>query len=89
MNHTAVIDYNRPEGYVVCWTDEFGNKPLRNFGDYKSAAIEFRDYINRRLLLTDDAELRIKGWIKSYDPERLYSYPEIKGDTVTLKKQKT
>lgn len=85
----AVIDYGRKEGYVVCWFDQYQCTPLRNFGDYKSAAIEFRDHINNKLILQDGYERRIQGWAKSYNPSDLYSYPEISSNgSITLRKQK-
>lgn len=73
MNHTAIIDYNRKEGYVVCWTEGYELQPLRNFGDWKSAAIEFRDYINHST--GDSLPKQIAHWRKTYDPNTLYAYP--------------
>ena len=82
MNHTAVIDYNRKEGYVVCWTEGYDLRPLKNFGQYKSAAMEFRDAINHST--ADSLDRQLKGWIKTYDPAVLYSYPRVTATGVIL-----
>ena len=61
-------------GYVVVWTENYQSFPLRNFGDYQSAAIEFAKMVND--YSKDDKDRRIKGLIRSYDPKVAYSYPE-------------
>lgn len=71
----AEIDYNRKEGYVVVWFDGEEAKPLKNFGDWKSAAIEFRDFLNHHT--TDRTSKQIAEWIRKYDPQKLYSYPHM------------
>ena len=61
-------------GYVVVWTEDHQSYPLRNFGESQSAAIEFAKMVND--YSKDDKDRRIKGLIKSYDPNVAYSYPE-------------
>lgn len=61
-------------GYVVVWTENYQSFPLRNFGDWQSAAIEFAKMVND--YSKDDKDRRIKGLIESYDPKVAYSYPE-------------
>lgn len=84
-----------PDGYVVMVTiyDANGNRdtmPTRCFGEYKSAAIEFRNFINDNNIEPDKFERQIKLWAKSYDPAVKYSYPEINDNKtrITLRKQK-
>lgn len=83
-----------PCGYVV-WghiSDHNGNTehyPLRNFGECHSAAMEFRDYINRPKIDHDRLERHVRGWAKSYNPETLYTYPTfLKSGEVALIKQR-
>lgn len=61
-------------GYVVVWTENYQSYPLRNFGEYQSAAIEFAKMVNN--YSKGDKDRRIKGLIESYDPQEAYSYPE-------------
>ena len=61
-------------GYVVVWVEDEQSFPLRNFGDYQSAAIEFARMVNE--YIKDDLDRRIKGLIDTYDPAIKYSYPE-------------
>lgn len=83
-----------PHGYVV-WatiTDNNDNRehyPLRNFGTYQSAAIEFRTYINNPKVVDYERLVRnVKLWAKSYNPEVLYTYPTIlKNGNIALIKQ--
>lgn len=88
MNGKALIQ-TRPEGYVVVWFEDCTSTPLRNFGWWRSAAYDFREYINHTLAGSDKFERQIRGWADTYKPEDRYSYPEIreKGG-VTLRKQK-
>lgn len=91
----AYID-TTPQGYVVkvaitSPVDIIEVKALRNFGDYKSAAIEFRDFINHGFAGTPaELERHINGWAKTYNPADLYTYPVIDQmkTNVTLRKQK-
>lgn len=83
-----------PNGYVV-WatiTDQNGDsdhKPLKCFGWLKSAAIEFRDFINHGNMTADKLERSVRLWAQNYDPTVLYTYPEIneKKTMVKLRKQ--
>lgn len=84
-----------PEGYVVIATicDANGNwesMPTRCFGDYKSAAMEFRNFINDNNIEPDKFERQVRQWTKSYDSNVKYTYPEIndKRTIVILRKQK-
>ena len=61
-------------GYVVVWIEDEQTYPLRNFGDYQSAAIEFARMVNK--YTKDDLDRRIKGLIDSYNPNEAYTYPE-------------
>ena len=86
--HTA------PHGFVV-WatiTNQNGDSdhvPLKCFGWMKSAAMEFRDFINNNSMDVDKLERQVKLWAQGYDPTKLYTYPEIneKKTMVNLKKQ--
>lgn len=81
-------------GYTV-WatiTDQNGDcdhMPLKCFGWYKSAAIEFRDFINSNNMEADKLERSVKLWAHNYDPTVLYTYPEIneKKTMIKLRKQ--
>lgn len=74
-------------GYVVVWTEDGHTYPLRNFGDYQSAAIEFAQMVNK--YDKDDLDRRIGNLIESYDPKVRYSYPEPTNIGIAkLKKQK-
>lgn len=84
-----------PEGYVVIATiyDANGNwesMPTMCFGDYKSAAMEFRNFINDNNIEPDKFERQVRQWTKSYDSNVKYTYPEIndKRTIVILRKQK-
>lgn len=78
------------EGYVV-WatiTDHNGNSdhmPLKCFGWYKSAAMEFRNFINHGNVPADKLERQVKLWAQNYDPSKLYSYPEINENKTMVK----
>lgn len=61
-------------GYVVVWVEDYQSYPLRNFGDYQSAAIEFARMVNE--YSKDDLDRRINGLINSYDPNVRYTYPK-------------
>lgn len=82
-----------PEGYVV-WAkityNEPGDEtmPLRNFGNYRSAAMEFRNFINDGNADPDKLERLVRGWGRSYDQNVRYSYAKIndKGTIIILKK---
>lgn len=77
------------EGYVAVWHEGYDNIKLRNFGNYRSAAYDFCQYINNRLALTDKLITRINGFAASYNPEDRYTYPEISPNgSLTLRKQK-
>lgn len=83
-----------PCGYVV-WghiSDTNGNiehYPLRNFGEYRSAATEFRDYINRPKIDYDKLLREVRKWATSYNPETLYTYPTIlKSGAIALIRQR-
>lgn len=83
----AWIDNQKGVGYVVCWTEYRSTKPLRNFGQMQSAAIEFRNWLNG---CVDD---RLPSWIKSYadtyKPTEKFSYPVInENNRPILRKQK-
>lgn len=74
MDCQAYRRYIKGVGYVVIWFENYQSYPLRNFGYYQSAAIEFAKMVND--YAKDDKERRIKGLIESYDPTVSYSYPE-------------
>ncbi len=74
MNRQAYKRMMPGIGYVVVWVEDGQSFPLRNFGDYQSAAIEFARMVNE--YSKDDFDRRIKGLIESYDPNNRYSYPE-------------
>jgi len=84
---------NEDGGYVVTAsvTDSDGDGALyrlRNFGEYKSAAMEFRNFINDNDIDADTLERKIRGWSQTYDPKKLFTYPVIRDrKTVTLKRQ--
>ena len=83
----AWIDNQKHVGYVVCWTEDRTTKPLRNFGQMQSAAIEFRNWLNKCV------DERLPRWIRlyadTYNPTEKFSYPVFKGnDRPTLKRQK-
>ena len=69
----AWIDNQKGVGYVVCWLENRISRPLRNFGQLQSAAMEFRNWLNNCL------DERLQGWVKqyaeSYKPENKYTYP--------------
>lgn len=60
-------------GYVVVYQEDYDVKPLRAFVS-PGAAKEFRDMVNN--YNKDDRERRIRGLAATYDPKKLYSYPE-------------
>lgn len=76
-----------PDGYVVKWQEEHEVYSLRCFGDYHSAAYEFRDMVNN--YMGDDRDRRLKQLAASYDPKKKYSYPEpTKVGIANLKRQR-
>lgn len=78
---------NTKDGYVVMWTENYVTRPLRCFGDYYSAAMEFRNYLNNEGW--ERKERQIEGWAKTYDPTAKYSYPEFSIRAgIILRKQK-
>lgn len=78
---------NTNDGYVVMWTENYVTRPLRCFGDYHSAAIEFRNILNGEVW--DRKERQIEGWIKTYRPTVKYTYPEFSNSSgIILRKQK-
>lgn len=82
----AWIDNRKGVGYVVMWTDCYTHTPLRNFGQMQSAAMEFRNWLNR---CSDERLPRwIKLWADTYKPEDKYSYPEFTTSRPTLRRQK-
>lgn len=87
-------DIKTEQGYVVYAhiTDANGNTehyPLRNFGDYRSAAMEFRDYINHCKLDADKLRRQVRLWANTYKPDVLYTYPTIlKNGNIALIKQR-
>lgn len=60
-------------GYVVVYQEGYDVKPLRAFFS-PGAATEFRDMVNN--YTKDDRERRIKGLAATYDPKKVYRYPE-------------
>lgn len=84
----AWIDNQKGIGYVVMWSENHSHTPLRNFGQYQSAAMEFRNWLNNCV------DERLSRWIKtyasSYDPANKYTYPEFNNNNrPTLRRQKT
>lgn len=73
------IKSNTSDGYVVYWKGGYDVKPLINFGDYQSAAIEFCNILNSIEAQKDKQyfERRINLWISTYNPQDKYSYPEF------------
>jgi len=82
------------DGYVVSWMDGYNVSPLKCFGDYQSAAIEFCNILNSVEAQKDQQkfERQIKLWISTFNPQDKYSYPEwdkAKGIfSLKLKKQR-
>ena len=70
----AWIDNKKGIGYVVMVTEGITHTPLRNFGEYLSAAMEFRDWLNR--CRDEKLERWVKDYAATYDPNKRYSYPE-------------
>lgn len=74
----AWIKNKRGVGYVVMVYEGNTHTPLRNFGEMLSAAMEFRNWINK---CTDE---RLPRWIvdyaATYDPSKRYTYPEWRTD---------
>lgn len=60
-------------GYVVVWFEDHKATPLRAFFS-PGAALEFRDMVND--YAKPDKERRIKALADSYDPTKVYNYPE-------------
>lgn len=60
-------------GYVVVWFENYTTTPLRAF-ESPGAALEFREMVNN--YAKPDKERRIKGLAASYDPKKVYYYPE-------------
>lgn len=60
-------------GYVVVWFEDHTATPLRAFFS-PGAASEFRDMVND--YANPDKERRIKGLAATYDPKKVYTYPE-------------
>ena len=91
-----------PEGFVVVvyptWEEQIdlgvdlrligGCAKCACFGWWRSAAMEFCQYLNR-LGPPDRRNLKLRGWIGSYDPEVKYQYPEFnaKGELMRMPKQ--
>lgn len=75
------------DGYIVMWKQDSVAVPLRCFGDYRSAAMEFRDYLNNEEWKRKEQQIRI--WAASYNPAVKYSYPEYSAKSgIALKRQK-
>lgn len=75
-------------GYVVFWKDGYKSKPLRNFGDWQYAAIEFARWLNQPHENQERFERNIELWAKTYNPENKYQAPVINGEFVIFKKQR-
>lgn len=60
-------------GYVVVWFEDHKSTPLRAFFS-PGAALEFRDMVND--YAKPDKERRIKALADTYDPTKVYNYPE-------------
>jgi hypothetical protein len=60
-------------GYVVVWFENSRSTPLRAFFS-PGAALEFRDMVND--YDKPDKERRIKGLADTYNPTKVYNYPE-------------
>lgn len=76
-------------GYVVFWKEGYDFVPLKCFGEYQSAAIEFCHFLNSDKMDKDRLNRQIKIWAKSFDPAVKYSYPILKNGFIELKKQRT
>lgn len=70
----AWIDNKRGVGYVVMVSDGITHTPLRNFGEYFSAAMEFRNWLNR--CHSERLDRWVRDFAATYDPHKRYSYPE-------------
>ena len=75
-------------GWVVFWKDGYDIKPLRNFGDWQYAAVEFARWLNMPHEDQERLNRNIESWAKTYNPQSKYQAPEIKGEFITFKKQK-
>ncbi len=73
-------------GYVVVWQEGYDVKPLKCFGDFQSAAIEFCNILNNKYW--EKKQTQIQMWAKSFNPADKYSYPEFTKFGINLKKQK-
>lgn len=74
------------DGYVVVWREGYNTMPLRCFGDFQSAAIEFCRMLNNEYW--ERKPMQIKGWAKTFNPAEKYSYPEMTQMGIRLKKQR-
>lgn len=72
-------------GYVVVWQDGHNVMPLKCFGDYQSAAIEFCNILNKHYW--EKKDYQIKAWAKSFNPAEKYTYPQLTKLGVTLRRQ--
>ncbi len=88
------VKTHTPDGYVVCWKDGYDVSPLKCFGDYQSAAIEFCNILNSIEAQKDARrfEQMIRLWISTYNPQDKYTYPEWNPErgigSIRVRKQK-
>ena len=75
------------KGYVVYLLENHTCTPLRNFGWYQSAAIEFCNIINN--FEWEHKDDTLERWKNTYNPNELYTYPTWTPKEVILKKIKT
>lgn len=75
-------------GYVVFWKQDREISPLRNFGDYQSAAIDLCNILNHHIASLKDSERAIDGLIRSYNPDDKYTYPELRNGRLHFRKQR-
>lgn len=74
-------------GWVVFWKEDRKVRPLRNFGDWQYAAIEFAAWLNKPHNNWERISRSIERWAETFNPANKYKAPEINGDMVTLRKQ--
>lgn len=80
-----------PDGYVVGWDDGNETLPLACFGDWQSAAIQYRRMLDRLQSETTFEKFQSYIRLKSslYLPSEIYGYPvKIANGFIYLVKQK-
>lgn len=81
-----------PDGYVVGWFDGIETIPLACFGDWHSAAIQFRRMVDKRYSELKPKEFqRMLDYLRrdyQHEPKRKCTYPIASGKHIFLSSQK-